>query len=295
MLSILIPVYNFNVVPFVKELQSQAKKCQIHFEIICLDDCSSSEFRIQNSELGEIPHVIYEELPENIGRSKIRNRMARKAKHEYLLFLDSDSKTNDNAFIQRYVDHVSSDKVIYGGRNYEKNPPKDLKKYFRWWYGINRETISAIEREKQPYQSFMTNNFMLPKQLFTAIGLDETISGYGHEDTLFGVELKKKKIPIIHIENPLCHIGLEEADEFLEKTKEGIRNLNQLILTKKIDDSVKLYRFYKKVKIFKLDDKILRYYQKNQQKIVSKLKKERPNLRWFDLFKLGYLIELNKE
>jgi hypothetical protein len=87
---------------------------------------------------------------------------------------------------------IKPDVVVYGGRNYEAKPPKEKELFFRWWYGVNRETISVAEREVAPYHAFMTNNFLIPKQLFLSIKLDEKLKGYGHEDTLFGIELKKK-------------------------------------------------------------------------------------------------------
>lgn len=41
MLSILIPTYNYNVVPLVLELQKQCLEYKIHFEIIVFDDGSN--------------------------------------------------------------------------------------------------------------------------------------------------------------------------------------------------------------------------------------------------------------
>jgi hypothetical protein len=166
--------------------------------------------------------------------------------------------------------------------------------FFRWWYGVNRETISVAEREKAPYHAFMTNNFLIPKQLFLSIKLDEKLKGYGHEDTLFGIELKKKNSAIHHINNPLCHIGLETVEDYLNKTKEGIKNLHQLINLGKVDKTVKLYRFYELAKKVGLENNIERYYSKNKHKMEERFKKEKPNLRWFDLYKLGYLISLIK-
>jgi hypothetical protein len=197
-------------------------------------------------------------------------------------------------FVRNYIENLKLNTVVYGGRNYAKEAPVAKETHFRWWYGVNRETISAKERVKQPYDSFMTNNFLIPKTLFNAIKLDETLQGYGHEDTLFGIELKKKNIPILHIENPLCHIGLEGLDEFLQKTKEGIQNLHQLIQSGKVDESIKLFRFYKLVNKLGLSNKILKYYTKNKTTIEQKLAEKEPNLRWFDIYKLGYLISLTK-
>jgi glycosyltransferase involved in cell wall biosynthesis len=294
MLSILIPIYNFDVVGFVKDLSNQASVCNIKFEILCYDDGSTTEFKIKNKELSTLNNVVYTELPQNIGRSKIRNLLAEKSQFEYLLFLDCDSTTNNDLFVRNYIENLKLNTVVYGGRNYAKEAPVAKETHFRWWYGVNRETISAKERVKQPYDSFMTNNFLIPKTLFNAIKLDETLQGYGHEDTLFGIELKKKNIPILHIENPLCHIGLEGLDEFLQKTKEGIQNLHQLIQSGKVDESIKLFRFYKLVNKLGLSNKILKYYTKNKTTIEQKLAEKEPNLRWFDIYKLGYLISLTK-
>jgi len=294
MLSILIPIYNFNVVDFVKDLRQQALASGIDFEILCLDDNSDQNYKTQNSELKEIKNVVYEELKENIGRSKIRNRLAQTAQYSYLLFLDCDSQTVDDRFINRYVENLSDNKLIYGGRCYEENPPQEENQYFRWWYGVNRETINASQRSKQPYHAFMTNNFLIPKTIFDSIRLDENLQGYGHEDTLFGLELKNRGVLIEHVNNPLCHIGLETFDEYLTKTKEGIQNLKKLIDEKKIDKSVKLYRYYCLLKKIGVTNNILNYFKKNESEILKKLQDKQANLKWFDLYKLGYLISLIK-
>lgn len=293
MLSILIPIYNFNVVDFVTDLQCQANECDVDFEILCLDDCSSL-FKADNGKVENLTNVTYNELPENVGRSKIRNLLADKAQYANLLFLDCDSSTKDNQFVRRYVDNISATDVIYGGRCYEEKIPEDANKYFRWWYGVQRETISVKQRLKQPHHSFMTNNFLIPKSVYLAIKLDESLKGYGHEDTLFGLELKKQQIVIKHIQNPLYHIGLESLEQYISKTEEGIRNLKSLIDAKKIDESVKLFRFYNLLNKFGLTTKVFKYYTKNKAEILQKLEEKEPNLRWFDLFKLGYLISLIK-
>mgnify|MGYP005990749537 CR=1 FL=1 len=293
MLSILIPIYNFNVVDFVTDLQSQASECNVDFEILCLDD-GSTLFKVENKGVENLINVTYTELPENVGRSKIRNLLAEKAQYSNLLFLDCDSSTRDNQFVRRYIDNISPTDVIYGGRCYEEISPVDANTYFRWWYGVQRETISVGQRLKQPYHSFMTNNFLIPKSVYLAIKLDESLKGYGHEDTLFGLELKKRGVVIEHIQNPLCHVGLESLEEYFSKTEEGIRNLKSLIGAKKIDDSVKLFRFYNLLKRFGLKTIIFNYYAKNKLTILQRLDKKEPNLMWFDLYKLGYLISLTK-
>jgi glycosyltransferase involved in cell wall biosynthesis len=294
MLSVLIPVYNFDVVPFVTDLAQQCSSCNISFEVICLDDGSDEAFKTKNGKLKQIEHVVYEELPNNIGRSKIRNRLAEMSKFDNLLFLDCDSKTNGTDFIFNYIAKIDGKSVVYGGRNYDVIQPENLTTYFRWWYGVNRETIPVEERKKAIYSHFMTNNFCIPKAVYQQIKLDETIAGYGHEDTLFGIELKQREVPIIHIENPLCHIGLEDFETFIGKTQEGISNLNKLLNQQKVDESIKLIRAYRLVKKLGLSSIILSYWKKNNVVILQKLQKEKVILKWFDFYKLGYLVSLRK-
>ena len=47
MLSILIPVYNFDIIAFVTELHRLCEQEKIPFEIILLDDASDEKFKIK--------------------------------------------------------------------------------------------------------------------------------------------------------------------------------------------------------------------------------------------------------
>jgi hypothetical protein len=61
MLSILIPIYNYNAYPLVK-LHSQCLEAKIDFEIFCIDD-ASKEYESNNGEIQFISNCIYIELP----------------------------------------------------------------------------------------------------------------------------------------------------------------------------------------------------------------------------------------
>jgi hypothetical protein len=291
MLSVLVPIYNFNVVPFVKDLHNQCTENNIDFEIICTDDQSTSEFKLINKGITSLKNVVYNELIENIGRSKIRNLLAKKAKFENLLFVDCDSKTSTKNYINNYLKNIKNAPVIYGGRNYEKNTPKN--EVLRWIYGIKREVIPSETRNKAPHISFMANNFLIQKEIYQQIEMDESITEYGHEDTLFGKELKKNGITILHINNPLVHIGLEDAVVFLDKTKNGLKNLSQLFKMNKVDTEIKLIRTYENNKF------IVGIFQKAYPVIasfiVSNLKSSKPSLFYFDLYKLYYFSIFMKQ
>ena len=88
MLSICIPVYNVVVIELVNELYHQSLTIKEKVEIIVIDDKSMDEIRLRNSSISTISTYI--ELPQNIGRSRIRNHFLNYTNYDYLLFLDCD-------------------------------------------------------------------------------------------------------------------------------------------------------------------------------------------------------------
>ncbi|MFN3341612.1 MAG: glycosyltransferase family 2 protein [Flavobacteriales bacterium] len=294
MLSVLIPVYNFDVRPLVKDLSTQAQRSGKTVEIICLDDGSKAEFKNQNRSLSQLPGVSYEELPHNTGRSIIRNLLAKKASYDHLLFIDCDSQTESTSYIWNYINALKTDVVIYGGRSYAPDAPQDHAYFLRWEYGRQREVLSPEKRKQHPYRSFMTNNFVVPKSLFLSIGMDESLQGYGHEDTLFAQELCERKIEVVHIDNPLRHIGLETNKVFLEQTANGVRNLHRLIQRNKVLPDNRLFSMYKKLRGTIFGTLFYSWFRRNKQNIESNLCGSNPSLRKFDLYKLGLLLEIDR-
>ncbi|MBX7093229.1 MAG: glycosyltransferase [Flavobacteriales bacterium] len=295
MISILIPVYNFDVRPLVNELLKQVQNSGIAFEMIIIDDCSSPDFQQMNSELKEKGGLCYFQLNENIGRSKIRNLLFEKAKFPYLLFMDCDSWPETENYISNYIRQAEEDKVVYGGRTYSPMAPEKKSQFLRWHYGINREVIPYHKRQVNPYRSFMTNNFLIHRNVYEKIKMDETVKGYGHEDSRFAYELSVMEIPVKHIDNPLRHIGLEDADVFLRQTAIGVKNLHRLIQEKKINSDNKLYSAYRMLKGDWSRKWFIRWFKRNKISIEKNLLSEHPSLRKFDLFKLGLLLQCEEE
>ena len=228
MLSILIPVYNFSIEPLVVALAAQAEALSIDWEIRCYDDGSIPEWRSVNQPVALLPQVIYQELEQNIGRAAIRNLLAQDARFPYLLFLDNDSGIVRADFLRTYVQNLPTEGILYGGRVYTDDPPADPAWRLHWTYGHRRESLPLDRRVAAPYESFMTNNFCVPRTLMLEIGFDAQLTTYGHEDTIFGQELAQRGIPIVHLDNPVVHLGLEAAPVFLRKQAEALQNLTYL-------------------------------------------------------------------
>jgi glycosyltransferase involved in cell wall biosynthesis len=294
MISICIPIFNWQVYNLSVSLVEQCEAAQIPFEVIFIDDASNSDFKKYNASLSDISHVTYIQLYKNVGRAVIRNLFLKFAKYEYLLFLDCDSELPDNQFINRYFQGMKQNyEVICGGRLYFQKPANKLQ-HLRWNYGKERECKSAFVRNKKPSYSFLSNNFLIKKEIFEKINFDERLRNYGHEDTLFGYQLKKANIQVTHIDNPTIHTNIEDADLFLEKTRNAIENLffiykeikpgNDFKETVKLLNSFVLIRNFHLDKFFALLFCILKpaFY-------FLFIKKGYSGLKLFDLYKLTWL------
>ena len=174
MLSILIPIYNYNVYPLVSEIHEQAKATGIDFEIICIDDTSNTIFS-ENEKINTLSNSCYELLKANIGRSKIRNLLAQKAKYDWLLFLDADVFPKNKNFISEYIRYINTEeKMVNGGLLYQEKKPEESK-LLRWVYGKNREALDCKTRIKNPYLSALTLNFLISKSVFSKVSFNEKI------------------------------------------------------------------------------------------------------------------------
>lgn len=292
MLSILIPVLNTSITELVRGLNEQGQRVAVPFEIIILDDASESTYLQQNAVLDNLESVSYHSLEKNLGRAGARNKLAQLANFQYLLFIDADAGIIHDQFLNNYIPYLKDGVILCGGTAYDQTPPVDKKLYFRWKYGIKRESKTASKRNKEPNAGFSSFNFLIDKDLFMSIGFEEQLNQYGHEDTLFGYELLKRNERILHINNPLLHLGLEPAGLFIEKTRNGLKNLH--CLTQEYNEAkdfiklVRLLRLFYRLRKMNIVPFPKRLSNSILSKTENKLKGSRPNLLFFDLYKLLY-------
>jgi hypothetical protein len=292
MISVLIPVFNFNVAKLVKDLHGQLTYANVIFEIILGDDASTQQYN--NEKLTDLSSVTYFSLSENIGRAKIRNLLVEKANYPFLLFMDCDAAVSSSLYINNYIVEISRNLApvcIIGGVAYRKQKPNP-KYYLRWHYGNKRESTDADIRNQKPYKSFTSFNAVFSKSIFDLVKFDESFSTYGNEDTFFGNQLRNTKIPVIHINNPLFHDGLDTNEEYLTKVETSIDNLISLLDSKKLDANFisenRLLATYFKCNKFKCTPVLQLFYKMFLPNIKQKILKE-PSIFWLDVYKLGYL------
>ena len=294
MLSILIPTYNYNVYKLVDVIYNQAIKAKIKFEIIVLDD-GSQKFHSENNKINEFQFCTYEILKVNIGRSAIRNLLAKKAAFDNLLFLDSDTIPVDENLISNYILQISEEeKIVSGGILYSKLKPQESQ-LLRWNYGNSREALSAKIREKNPYLRLLTLNFMIKKSVFEKVSFNEKIPNLRHEDTLFSYELKNHNIRVEHIENPVYHLGLDEFESAIKKENESLIALKFLIESQLIpSDYIGLSKLFYRLKKMQVVFVLRVFYKITKPFLLKNLASSNPSLFIFDLYRLGYLCKLEK-
>lgn len=289
MISVLIPSFNVDVVPLVDCLQEQSSACSIIMEVIVWDDASISDF----SFLNERDNVSFFQSTTNKGRAATRELLAEKAKYPYLLFLDADVFPATDLFLLKYLNHASEETILVGGIKYEENKPEN-NRFFRWFYGKAREEISVENRLKKPYNHFMTGNFLVPKKIFLRFPLKDVSSGYGHEDTLLGIKFQMDKISVCHIDNPVFHLGLDENEVFLNKSKEAV---SSLLLLKELGYKLptSLNKGYDFLAKFYLVNFLAKFYPLlDKQSIKNYIFSGRKcSLFLFDLFRLAYLCSIS--
>lgn len=294
MLSVLIPTYNYNVYPLVLELDEQCRKCGIEYEIIVLDDAGSLFFK-ENQAINNLKNCTFSSNDTNIGRSKMRNLLAQKARYDWLLFLDADTIPLRNNFISTYIKYVTPNlQIVNGGITYSiVLPSKD--RTLRWFYGNKREAIAAEKRNLKPYISFLTLNFLIPKTFFRSVSFNENIPNLRHEDTLFSFELAKQNIPLLHINNPIVHLGLDTNEAFLDKTRESVVALKNLVDEHLIAvEYVRLSQMFSILQKIKFTFIFAFMFEKCKSKIEKQLCSKNPSILLFDLYRLGYYCTLNR-
>jgi glycosyltransferase involved in cell wall biosynthesis len=225
MLSVCIPVYNSRIDELIKALHYQKQKLKYQVEIVVIDDASAGEYRKTNRLLS-IYIDKYIELDKNVGRSRIRNLFRQHVSSQYLLFIDSDSVIDNSEYLKKYLEILEKHEgeVIVGGSSYSVQKP-DKTKILRWKYGREVESQKAERRNINPFASFKTNNVLIPKEILKETPFEESLTGYGHEDTLMGYRLKKAGVGIIHIDNYVINKELDSNEEFLNKSKEAVKSL----------------------------------------------------------------------
>ena len=299
MLSILLPVYNCSCVALVTELQRQCVECKADFEIIVADDGSLSgaigmnkacqHLIDENKVIELLKGVRYIIREKNVGRSAIRNFLVSQAKGDRLLFIDGDLSLNNPSFIRNYLQTEGD--VVVGGIAIGGNPDQ-WKGNLRYRYERQCEAINTVEsRQSQPYQHLATNLFVR-RSVLGEQPYDEKISHYGYEDVLLGKRFQQQKVAIKHIENPVLFCDFEDNASYLAKTEEALRTL--FAFRKELKGYSRLLDKAGQIERLHLSPLFVTAYKLFNEPIKNCLLGNKPNVFWFNIYKLLYYLHYTK-
>jgi len=291
MISILIPVFNFDIISLVKELSSQLSRLDVAGEILVFDDYSSPSYRELNNSVNNLESVVYKELDRNYGRTAIRKLLASHAKYEWLLFLDSDTRILRPNFLGLYTSAFKTEFDLYVGGRIYPSLPAECNKRLHWKYGVKRES------PKGNRTAFHTNNFCIKKNIFTQLDFPAFLNQYGHEDTWMGIELERMGKTMQYLDNTVEHAQIETTETFLKKTEDALQNLfslKRVIDTKTLSNHVALFKSYCFIRNAGMEFTIEFVYRSFKNWILQNLNSCNPSLTVFDFYRLYYLIQMAK-
>lgn len=223
-LSILIPVYNADVVAQVVSLRRQCMAIRwLAWEIVVADDGSTDGIAARNERIGRMLGCRMLWRGRNYGRSSTRNYLARMAKYDTLLYIDSGLKPSSN-FVAGYAACIGRAPVVCGTVGVDKASvdPSSLRCLVEL---RARRRFTAERCGKRPYKNFHTTAFMASRSVMLANPMREDITTYGHEDTLFGKRLEEQGVGVMHAGIPVLFTRFEGNARYLEKTREAIATL----------------------------------------------------------------------
>lgn len=285
-ISMLIPVFNADCSALLTDLLSQAVKLKgVEWELCVAEDGSSDTDSIAANEAqlqgAHCRHLVY---GQNVGRARIRNLLAREARGEWLLFIDSHMRVGKSDFLRTYLS--APDAEVVDGDYVVAADASEWSCSLRYCYEKACEhRHDAAARSKQPYAGFHTANFLVRRDFFLQNPLEESFSEYGYEDVLFGARMEQQEANILHIDNPVEFRFFESNSRFMDKTDAALRSLAlHEDLLGRHSRLLTLYRCLKKWHLHLLGAALYRWRGEQLRKQLCK-EDRRPSLRLFNAYR----------
>ncbi len=294
MLSVLIPTFNYDCTQLVNRLVEEAEGMSVEVEILVADDCSTlHRVRQAIALLDSVKGCRVFMRTQNGGRAQTRNFLASQARFNHLIFLDADGMPVNKRFLAAYADVAGKADVVCGSIVHPEKCPSPCKS-LRYKYEKEAERrFTAEKRNQNPYASFRSFNFMIAKDAFNQVRFDECFKDYGYEDLLFGRQLKEKGISILHIENPMLNMDIEDNDVFLNKIRESNLTLKKFYSKLQEDSSLLLaYRWIRRLGMRRIAAWLFMHCKKG---LESNLLSSNPSLNGLKAYKLLHLSSLMNE
>jgi glycosyltransferase involved in cell wall biosynthesis len=232
-LSILVPFRNEDCEPLIASLLQAADALGADVEVVVADDCADDpavRYRLQARLTdADVPGAVLI-AARNLGRSAIRNALARIARAEYLLFIDAGMEVPGPHYLKTYLTLCEELKpgMVFGGYAATEVMLRRADALAAYEF-LNNQCRSAAVRRERPWQYSYAGNLLLHRRVAAACPFDEAFGGWGWEDVEVGIRVARR-FTIEHIDNPVFRTDLPSAPELCCRFEESAGNFARTLL-----------------------------------------------------------------
>lgn len=230
--SVLMPFLRDDPAALLALLDREAEALAGAVEIVVLDDGTADtalteRLRTQVAALALPVRLIT--LSVNEGRSNGRNRLAHTARGDFLLFLDSDMRPDDDRFLQTWAALARDERpaVVFGGFSLLQAPTEARFAVHRAM-AARSECLDAATRSLAPEKYVYTSNLLVRRDVFDQEAFDPAFTGWGWEDVEWAMRVSRRH-PIRHIDNPATHMGLDTVQALAGKYEQSAANFARVV------------------------------------------------------------------
>jgi glycosyltransferase involved in cell wall biosynthesis len=248
-LSVLIPFHGDDPCPLLRALEAQAALLPGEVEAVVLDDGDPDSDRSAAvaacvASLSIAARLI--RLDANEGRARGRNRLVAHARGRHLLFLDSDMALDREDFLIRWLGLVCEDVAVAVGGFSVRSGGRRAALHREM--ARRADCLPAAVRRRTPEKYVFTSNLLVRRDVFEAEAFDEGFRGWGWEDVEWGMRVSRRW-PVIHIDNPAAHLGLDDAATLTAKYEQSAANFARVVAAH--PDIVRRYPSFRAAKVLR--------------------------------------------
>ncbi|WP_325059674.1 glycosyltransferase family A protein [Vitreimonas sp.] len=225
-LSILTPFFRCDPTPLLAAMAS----APAGVEFVLLDDGSGSAellARVLTSAAALRAPVRVIVWEKNRGRAAGRNRLVAEAAGDYVLFLDADMIPDCPRFLERWLEVAESEPLAaFGGLSLRKATRTAETALHHNLFGAS-DCRDAEGRARAPAQFTASANLLVRRDLLAQLPFDSGFVGWGFEDTEWALRAAHLG-PILHVDNPATHAGLDDVETLIRKSEEAGPNFARL-------------------------------------------------------------------
>lgn len=226
-LSVLTPFYRHDPSALIAAIG----RAPADVEFVLLDDGSADEAlisRLTEALVAFAAPACLVVWTHNRGRAAARNRLIAEARGQYVLFLDADMVPDRGDFLERWLQVIAAHRpvVAFGGLSLARvTPTRDTALHRNMF--ARSDCRAAAERTRASAQSTASANLLVRRDFQLANPFDADFIGWGFEDVDWALTASRHT-PILHVDNPASHDGLDDVATLMRKSTEAGPNYARL-------------------------------------------------------------------